>query len=188
MQFSKALYDLIKKRKKTQTRRPFKDGDRFSSLLQGVLRITRGGQERLQWKVGKWYALQPGRGKKGVGFIEVTEIRFEDVRDISQADAVAEGFETPLDFLAVWISFYDPLVRLEKRDDGRWHFWINTPSRSVRTGSVKARVGNVSLEITATADQILSLIKRYRPANLYKGWAISFKLVEPEQAEMQVAS
>jgi hypothetical protein len=167
-QFKPHLVDLIKDLLKTQTRRPFKEGDRFSALLQGVLRITGSGQERLQWKVGKRYALQPGRGKKGVGFIEVSEIRFEDARDISQADAVAEGFETPMDFLAVWCSFYDPYIRLEKLDDGRWSICFTS-------------------DIVGDADQILALIKQRRPASLYKAWAISFKLVEPEQA-VQVAS
>jgi hypothetical protein len=178
-QFKPYLAGLILDLIKTQTRRPFKPGDRYSAILQGVLRMTKSNQERLQWKVGNRYAIQPGRGKKAVGYLELTNIRFEDVREISLEDAIAEGFETPLDFLAVWVGFYDPLVHLEKLDGGRWHFWINTPSRTVRTSAMKMRVGNVSIEVTASADQILDLLKRHRPDNLYKAWAHTFKLVAP---------
>jgi hypothetical protein len=185
-QFKPHLVDLIKDLLKTQTRRPFKEGDRFSALLQGVLRITGSGQERLQWKVGKRYALQPGRGKKGVGFIEVSEIRFEDARDISQADAVAEGFETPMDFLAVWCSFYDQAVTLEKLDDGRWRLMLKSDTQDLRGPGLKLKVTSRAVEVEDTAAVILRLLKT-RPANLYKAWAISFKLVEPEQA-VQVAS
>lgn len=52
---------------------------------------------RLKWAVArgyfadKTYAIQPGRGKKAVGRIRVTEIRRERVQDISLADCLSEG-------------------------------------------------------------------------------------------------
>lgn len=55
---------------------------------------------RLKWKVGKDYAVQPGRGKKGVGRIQIYMIRLETFASISQADAVAEGFTDPAGFHA----------------------------------------------------------------------------------------
>ena len=46
-----------------------------------------------KWQVGKTYAIQPGRGKKAVGRIRITDIRRECVQDISEDDARAEGIE-----------------------------------------------------------------------------------------------
>ena len=54
---------------------------------------------RLKWAVGKGffadktYAVQPGRGKKAVGRIRITEIRRERVQDISEEDAQREGWD-----------------------------------------------------------------------------------------------
>jgi len=47
---------------------------------------------RIKWQVGRTYAVQPGRGKPAVGRIKITAIRKERVQDITEADAVAEGF------------------------------------------------------------------------------------------------
>lgn len=93
---------------------------------------------RTRFKAGKSVALQPGRGKAAPlvaalrtvdsvvrhivtedsgpflnamaepARIVIDRIRFEDCRLISQADAFAEGFDSPADFLHVWCAFYDP--------------------------------------------------------------------------------
>lgn len=55
---------------------------------------------RTHWRVGNTYAVQPGRGKKSVGRIRLTTIRLERFCDISQADAIAEGFTDPAGFFA----------------------------------------------------------------------------------------
>ena len=48
---------------------------------------------RVRWQVGKTYAVQPGRGKKAVGRIRITEIRRERLQDITPQDCLAEGIE-----------------------------------------------------------------------------------------------
>jgi len=75
---------LILSGAKTQTRRPTKEGD---SIYRG--RIGRGG--RLLWEVGRTYAVCPGRGKRAVCRIRITEIRCRRVCDISDKDVPAEG-------------------------------------------------------------------------------------------------
>ena len=54
---------------------------------------TKAALGRLRWEVGRTYAVQPGRGKKAVGRIRLMSIRKEQVQEISEADAIAEGFE-----------------------------------------------------------------------------------------------
>lgn len=39
--------------------------------------------------------------------IMLTDIRSEDVRDISYEDSIAEGFNTCIEFLQTWAGFYD---------------------------------------------------------------------------------
>ena len=70
-----------------------------------IYRVVNNGITRYQ--VGKTYAVQPGRGKKSVGRIEITNIRREDVRCISDEDVQAEGFQTTGDFWHTWVSMHD---------------------------------------------------------------------------------
>lgn len=107
----------------------------------------------LRFEVGKSYAAQPGRGLPTALYatypdgslhyvppdmglaglppeavlkplrIRVTAIRREDCRQISAADARAEGFEDQLGFLLTWINFYDKpfLKSLESTVNVAWH-------------------------------------------------------------------
>jgi ASCH domain len=165
-QFKKELAEKIARGLKTQTRRPFKEGDHFRDLDTSTL-YRKG---RKQWAVGQRYAVQPGRGKKGIGFIEVTQIRYEDVREISQADAMAEGFKNRIAFLQVWTGFYDPSVTIVEGLRA-WHLTIKGP------GNTSAFAHDLSEE-----DAIAVLMAR--PAALYQAWAITFTLV-PEEAAVQ---
>jgi hypothetical protein len=86
---------------KTQTRRVVDPGDK--AWLQGethgdVVCVYRNG--RLKWALGGEYAVQPGRGKKGLGRIRITSIRKEHVQDIMPEDACAEGIEQDVCFAA----------------------------------------------------------------------------------------
>ena len=49
-------------------------------------------ETRVQWEIGRTYAVQPGRGKPAVARIRITNIRQERLCDITAADARAEGF------------------------------------------------------------------------------------------------
>lgn len=180
-QMSKELLPLVLDGTKTQTRRPFKDGDHVRDTECSA--VYRSG--RKLWAVGSRYAIQPGRGKKGVAYIEVTKLRYDgDVRAISAEDARAEGFETPLDFVAKWVSMYDKNVILEKLDKGRWSLLISNQGKQVKGPHVTVNIKQVTVEVVAKADQILELIKRHRPEKKYRAWVSEFKLVT-EVAEVQ---
>jgi len=68
------------------------------------------------WRVGKTYAVQPGRGKKAVGRIRITAIRREALQDVSCDDALQEGaypygrgiWSTAVEeFAELWDSIHD---------------------------------------------------------------------------------
>lgn len=88
MIFRLPLITKILTGEKTQTRRPVKDG------------------KPCRYLVGGDYAVQPGRGKRGVARIRVTAVRREQLRDLTAEDAVAEGFATPRDLYDYWTQLY----------------------------------------------------------------------------------
>ena len=96
MIFKPELVNLILAGKKTQTRRPL-----FYDIHGKVIPC--------RYKVGKTYAVQPGRGKHQVARIEILEVRRESWGAISEPDAIAEGFT------AGWA---DGIQR-----PAYWHFW-----------------------------------------------------------------
>lgn len=60
-----------------------------------------------RYRVGHDYALQEGRGKKGLGpRIEILERRPELLGNISTADAIAEGFDSRARFVEYWIGLH----------------------------------------------------------------------------------
>ena len=78
---------------KTQTRRVVKDGQYCSHNAQRGIYCVFEARDRLKYMLDKTYAVQPGRGKKGVARIRITGIRQERVQDITAEDAKAEGCE-----------------------------------------------------------------------------------------------
>lgn len=74
---------------KTQTRRLAQDGDELRHDWGEIVEVRRNG--RRLFKVGQVRAVQPGRGKPGIGFHTITRIRREAVQDISADDCWAEG-------------------------------------------------------------------------------------------------
>jgi len=105
MQFRPEMIEAIKAERKTQTRRPVKFGDFHRGPLAGCLTVW-DGTERLRWRAQGRYSVCPGRGKPRVGLIQLTGIRKEAVAEISEGDALAEGFESREAFLAAWKNLY----------------------------------------------------------------------------------
>jgi predicted transcriptional regulator len=99
MLFKPYLAEAILQGEKTQTRRLRKTT--HSTVLRSAqhiisvysnIRTDTHRSNRLLWRVGKTYAIQPGRGKKAVGRFRLLSIRQEPLQAINWRDARAEGF------------------------------------------------------------------------------------------------
>lgn len=102
LSFRRPLIELVKRGIKTQTRRVMHPGDELITLPNGALQVKSHG--RVKWQTGKKYAIVPGRGLSGEGFITLSNIRAEAPSAISAADAEAEGFPHPAVFLWTWAN------------------------------------------------------------------------------------
>jgi len=103
MIFTPESINLIRSGAKTQTRRPVKGRDHRTHYNAGngwVYEVARG--DRLQWCVGRTYAVCPGRGKHQVGRILLKAIRCEPVAEICHTDAMAEGLRWNDDGIACY--------------------------------------------------------------------------------------
>lgn len=186
IQFNPILAKKVMDGLKSMTRRPFKPGDTLSHCPLRMYRMDKRGRYRLQWQEGKQYAIQPGRGKHGIGLLEITGIMLDDdVRLLSLEDARAEGFESELHFLAIWVSMYDSRVTLTSLSNGQWQMTLTTPRRGVRAYNSKMTIGQVQQEWTGSAKFILRELMK-RPAAPYKAWVLTFKR-GVKQAKMAVA-
>lgn len=79
---------------KTQTRRVVKENQDLW-FDDGNYVVYENG--RVKYRVGQTYAVQPGRCKKAVARIRITDIRQEHLHDITAEDAVAEGIALDLE-------------------------------------------------------------------------------------------
>ena len=89
---------------KTQTRRPVRSLERASrnpaGEIQSVVRVI-----QPRYSVGQVFEVVPVPGVEAVtkvADIEVTAIRRENARQISEADARAEGFPSAAEFIRTW--------------------------------------------------------------------------------------
>lgn len=89
MQFKPYLAELAAIGQKTQTRRLKKPTDTTVCCKGHIVAVYR--NNRLLWRVGQTYAIQPGRGKKAIGRLHLRSIRQEQLQDITIAGAMAEG-------------------------------------------------------------------------------------------------
>ncbi len=117
--FNRDMLDLVLAGKKTQTRRQVKEGqwldwDYDCHGEDGFPIAVMEKSDRPKWRLWETYAVQPGRGKKGEGRVEIVSIRLERFFDISQADAEAEGFDSPEGFFAKIKSIYGDDFNLEQ--------------------------------------------------------------------------
>lgn len=118
--------------------------------------------KRRKWVVGSAYPVQPGRGEKSVGRIQITGIRLEDVRQISEGDAKAEGFKSIDDFLATWVMMHDKSmnIRFDNRiPGGFWTFKHASAWDGCDYG-------------------MLPKVLNKRPSQRYQAWVIEFKLIK----------
>lgn len=114
MLFKPELAEKALTGEKTQTRRLQQPGDEAvrdeTGRIIGVTRLNRRGRRRWVYRVGKSYAVCPGRGKHNLGRITVTAIRDQCIQDITEEDARAEGVSRAPDHrgypsgLAAWVN------------------------------------------------------------------------------------
>lgn len=155
---------------KTQTRRLVKSGQianecilpgKSRDWINEVIAPVDDWRWKAVYRVGETYAVQPGRGKAAIARIRVLEIRHEDVRHISKADARAEGYASPLDFLATWTKMHAPDKHFESGGDGCYLYRANRFDkwRTVNEGA-------------------LWQMPWSRPQARYQAWALTFEVVK----------
>lgn len=129
MNFRPDSIALIEQGVKTMTRRPcghhqhsagYSDDDPRAGQISAVHDECEHLEHvcRVKWKVGRTYAICPGRGKKTVGRILLTGIKCERVDAITEEDVKAEGLR---DVEGLWwygerflglTNYYDPEMGL----------------------------------------------------------------------------
>ncbi len=124
MIFSEHHVTLILSHHKTQTRRVCKPTE---SLVTACLHPYVATDSTVKWQVGNTYAIQPARGAKAVGRIEITGIRQEKVQDITTLDCSAEGYPrgdypTAIDTYEYqqWTAYEQAWDSINKRKGTRW--------------------------------------------------------------------
>jgi hypothetical protein len=113
MIFTEPLHSLVLSGHKTQTRRPVQASDVWqpNTITREITMVQSRPHYRTRFFVGHDYAVQPGRGKRSTGRIRVTRLRYvAQAMDISEADARAEGFETPEQFREKWREMYGEIA------------------------------------------------------------------------------
>jgi hypothetical protein len=132
MQFTPENCALVAAGLKTQTRRVKKPNERLV-IRDGKKTVEyqrADGRWIVKYQVGRTYAYSPGRGKHGVGFHVLRDIREEPVQDISAEDVFAEGVRVirivgengfPPDMEALGVEAYMHIWRgINKRAGTRW--------------------------------------------------------------------
>jgi hypothetical protein len=113
-------WKLLVEHRKTQTRRLIKGRIGSAGHADGT-EITY--WELGSYKLGQRLHVMPARGVLGikkVADIEITRLRREDAREISEADALAEGFNNGAMFLETWCKINDPDVLATWRTGLTW--------------------------------------------------------------------
>ena len=114
MQFLPSSIKAMKAGRKSQTRRLRKFHQSHNLSYAGIVasfeeipqKVWDWNGSRLKWKVGNRYAIQPGRGKKGIGSFLCTTLKRERLQEISEADARQEGPPTKDCFRVLWDSIH----------------------------------------------------------------------------------
>lgn len=92
-----------------ETCRIVKPGHLDCRTSKGDVMYIINADDRIIYQVGKTYAIQPGRGQKSIGRTPpIVSIRRQDVREMTQDDAIARGFSNSCHYLQVWCEMHDP--------------------------------------------------------------------------------
>ena len=90
-------------------------------VLDGTKTMTRRKRKTMDcpYRVGRDYAVTPGRGQKAVGRVEILNTRWERLSDLTDEDAQQEGFDDVAAFFAYWKGLHG---KVDKRDQ----VWVIT--------------------------------------------------------------
>jgi hypothetical protein len=105
MIFRADMISAILEGRKTQTRRPVKQGDSLEPFTADWCEV-RDLNGRTRWNEGRRYSICPGRGKPRVGLIRIFRITRERLDQITDGNARAEGFACREEFLSRWQELY----------------------------------------------------------------------------------
>ena len=116
------------------------------------------------YEVGKQYAVMPARGVRGlrkVANIEITRIRREDVREITESDAIAEGFYGDVDFWYTWVemhdkAYYETFKYAADVDYLNEYGFFDRPDKYYDAWALDFRVINVYADAIEIARQLLT--------------------------------
>ncbi len=115
----------VRQGRKTRTRRLSKAGDYLDASSGTVYNLgdRRGmaNQRMMRWQVGRWYAIQDGRGHRANGRFLLTAVRREPLQAITQKEAVAEACRSVEAFQDVWDAL-NPYDRWEDNPE----VWVLT--------------------------------------------------------------
>lgn len=122
---------------------------------------------RIKYAAGQIHLVQPAANKKSVARICILKVGRDDVRDISDEEAKAEGFNSRLDFLSSWVA---------KHDGGANFTYYGLDDKPLK---VFKQWRGVRLRWVETDEEgILHHLKR-RDDRKYMAWVLTFKLVQP---------
>lgn len=141
------IFEKVLSGEKTQTRRLVKSEHTAAKIAMGttlefmpvgygwgdIVAVRQRGRDI--YAIQKDYAVQPARTAKAIARIRITDIRQEDVRNISDEDVIAEGFTDKFEFMRVWVSIHDKelhkqqywgLESIKARPRERYLAWVLT--------------------------------------------------------------
>src|SRR4051794_36564549 len=100
MNFQRQLAEKVLHGEKTVTRRLASDNPRSPWSIHGCA-----------LKVGRSYAVCPGRGRHAIGRVVVTDVRGQRLSHLTDEEARREGFPSAFEFEVAWQQIngsYDP--------------------------------------------------------------------------------
>lgn len=106
MIFTKHHCALILAGQKTETRRLWREGDepfydiRIYEEQNAVWSVSRNG--RKLWQVYQLYSIQPGRGARGLGYYKLLSLHLEQLWQLTEQGAQAEGCADKNEYRSVW--------------------------------------------------------------------------------------